>query len=56
MDLSRSFSIKNKEFLFPNGLLIALHKQGNSGGDLSSLGAVGTNNYNAMWLARSCFQ
>lgn len=56
MDLSPSFSIKNKGFLFPNGLLFALHKQGNSAGDLLSLGAVGTNNYNAMWLARSCYQ
>ena len=45
---------KNKAMVLPDGTIIAYHKQ-SGGGDLESLGAEGTNNYNQLWHGKSVY-
>ena len=48
LPLTPSHSLKNLAFVFPDGRIFAWHKNVD-GGDLSALGAQGTNNYNDFW-------
>lgn len=56
MDLTPGFQNRNRGFVFNDGLLFALHKHGNKGGDLKSLGIEGTNNYAALYNERKAFR
>lgn len=55
MDLTPGMQNRNRAFVFNNGMIFALHKQGNIMGDLESLGAKGTNNYSIMYLNRDVY-
>jgi hypothetical protein len=55
VDLTPGMQNRNRAFVFNSGLIFALHKQGNRGGDLESLGAVGTNNYAKMYTDKEVF-
>ncbi|OOR88499.1 hypothetical protein B0181_08045 [Moraxella caviae] len=54
-ELTPTYPNKNRGFVLDNGLLFALHKQGNVGGDLTALGAKGTNNYGELYEARAIY-
>lgn len=54
MDLTPTHSKKNKAMVLPDGTILAYHKQ-SGGGDLESLGAKGTNNYNQFWHNKSVY-
>lgn len=55
IELTPTHRKKNKSLVFPDGTILAYHKQ-SSGGDLESLGAHGTNNYNQLWHARAVYK
>ena len=40
--------------VLPDGTIVAYHKH-SGGGDLESLGAEGTNNYNKLWHKRAVY-
>ncbi|WP_162146426.1 hypothetical protein [Kingella kingae] len=46
---------KNIAFLLNNGQIFAWYKRGGYGGDLSALGATGTNNYIHMYEQRDIY-
>ena len=48
VELTPGHHKKNKAMVLPDGSILALKKQA-EGGDLSALGAKGTNNYNEFW-------
>ena len=50
VELTPSMPFKNKAMLMPDGSLFAQNKNA-EGGDLASLGALGTNNYAKLWYA-----
>ena len=54
MDLTPTHSRKNKAMVLPDGTIFAYHKQ-SGGGDLETLGATGTNNYNQFWHNKSVY-
>ena len=54
-DLTPGMKNKNRAFIFSDGQILALHKKGSQGGDLESLGAVGTNNYAKIYADRTVF-
>jgi len=55
MDLTPGFLNKNRGFVFNDGTLLALHKDGNKGGDLEYLGILGTNNYGRLYIEKNVF-
>ncbi len=54
-ELTPSYPNKNRGFVLDNGILFALHKPGNIGGDLTQLGAKGTNNYGELYRVRNIY-
>ena len=54
MYLTPALKKKNGSFVLPDGTLFAFAKPA-GGGDLSALGAVGTNNYNDFYHARTVY-
>ena len=50
VELTPAMPFKNKAMLMPDGSLLA-HNKVAEGGDLASLGALGTNNYAKLWYA-----
>ena len=55
IELTPNFKKKNKAMVMPDGTIFALNKQA-AGGDLKSLGCVGTNNYNDLWHNKNIYQ
>jgi hypothetical protein len=55
LELTPSYSKKNKAMVLPDGTILAFHKQ-SGGGDLKALGAKGTNNYNDFWHNKQAYQ
>jgi len=55
VELTPGLINKNRGFVFNDGLLFALHKDGNHGGDLMRLGAKGVNNYVELYAAKNVF-
>ena len=55
--LTPYFPIKNRAYLLPNGQIIAFDKPRHiaPGGDLSGLGAKGTNNYGELWHQKKIY-
>jgi len=55
IELTPGYQNKNKAMVMPNGDIFAFKKK-SGGGDLSALGAVGTNNYNELWQFRRLYK
>lgn len=55
MDLTPIHSIRNTAFVLPNGEICAWGKRA-EGGDLSTLGTKGGNNYNILWRERKIYR
>jgi mannosyltransferase OCH1-like enzyme len=54
LELTPTYEQKNRAFVLPNGTIMAWSKP-SGGGDLTQLGAQGTNNYNELWAARKVY-
>lgn len=54
LELTPAHGQKNKAFVLPDGTIMAWHKP-SGGGDISELGANGTNNYNTMWHSKDIY-
>ena len=54
LELTPTYEQKNRAFVLPNGTIMAWSKP-SAGGDLTQLGAKGTNNYNELWVARNVY-
>jgi mannosyltransferase OCH1-like enzyme len=54
IELTPTYKQKNRAFVLPDGTIMAWSKPG-SGGNLTSLGAKGVNNYNELWAARQVY-
>jgi len=54
LELTPLHSKKNKAMVMPDGTIFAFNKQ-SEGGDLKSLGAKGTNNYNHFWHSKNVY-
>lgn len=54
LELTPTYEQKNRAFVLPNGTIMAWSKP-SGGGDLTQLGAKGTNNYNELWQARKAY-
>jgi mannosyltransferase OCH1-like enzyme len=54
LELTPTYEQKNRAFVLPNGTIMAWSKP-SGGGDLTQLGAKGTNNYNELWQARKVY-
>lgn len=54
LELTPTYEQKNRAFVLPNGTIMAWSKP-SAGGDLTQLGAKGTNNYNELWAARNVY-
>jgi mannosyltransferase OCH1-like enzyme len=54
LELTPTYEQKNRAFVLPNGTIMAWSKP-SGGGDLTQLGAQGTNNYNELWQARKVY-
>ena len=55
LELTPTHSQKNKAMVLPDGTIFAFNKP-SGGGDLASLGAKGSNNYNDIWRSRQVYQ
>lgn len=55
LDLTPRFTNKNRAFVFHDGTIFALHKLGNKGGDLLSLGVTGANDYGKLYKLRQVY-
>lgn len=55
LELTPGFQNRNKAFILNDGTLFALHKPGNSSGDLNNLGVKGSNNYGLLYEARNIY-
>ena len=55
IELTPLHNIMNKAMVLPDGTILAFKKSA-AGGDLQSLGATGTNNYNEFWHSRSVYK
>jgi mannosyltransferase OCH1-like enzyme len=55
LELTPGHPDKNKALVLPDGAILALKKKA-AGGDLSVLGAIGTNNYNELWQSRTLYK
>ncbi|OOR99178.1 hypothetical protein B0187_05320 [Haemophilus paracuniculus] len=53
--LTPEFNNKNRGFVLNDGSILALHKKGNQGGDLTKLGIEGTNNYGELYNQRKIY-
>ena len=54
LELTPTHQQKNRAFVLPDGTIMAWSKP-SGGGDLTQLGAKGTNNYNDLWSARKAY-
>jgi len=54
MELTSNHILKNKSFVLPDGRIIAECKRA-GGGDLESLGATDSNNYNKLWHGKRVY-
>jgi mannosyltransferase OCH1-like enzyme len=54
LELTPTHEQKNRAFVLPNGTIMAWSKP-SGGGDLTQLGAKGTNNYNELWQERKIY-
>jgi len=54
MELTPMHRKSNKAMVLPDGTIFAYNKP-TAGGDLESLGAKGTNNYNQFWHQKSIY-
>jgi hypothetical protein len=54
LELTPTHEQKNRAFVLPNGTIMGWGKP-SDGGDLSALGAKGTNNYNRLWADRKVY-
>jgi mannosyltransferase OCH1-like enzyme len=54
LELTPTHEKKNTAFVLPDGTILAWGKPA-GGGDLSSLGAQGTNNYNQLWHTKQIY-
>ena len=54
LELTPTHEQKNRAFVLPDGTIMAWSKP-SGGGDLTQLGAKGTNNYNELWAARKVY-
>ncbi len=54
LELTPSREQKNRGFVLPDGTIMGWGKP-SAGGDLTGLGASGTNNYNELWAARKVY-
>ena len=54
LELTPTYEQKNRAFVLPNGTIMAWSKP-SGGGDLTQLGAKGTNNYNELWQERKVY-
>jgi mannosyltransferase OCH1-like enzyme len=54
LELTPAYEQKNCAFVLPNGTIMAWRKAA-GGGDLTALGATGTNNYNELWQQRKVY-
>jgi mannosyltransferase OCH1-like enzyme len=54
LELTQAHDQKNRAFVLPDGTILGWGKPAN-GGDLTELGATGTNNYNELWFARQVY-
>lgn len=55
LELTPIHANKNRAFVLPDGTIVGWGKP-TSGGDLTGLGAKGTNNYNELWANRQVYQ
>ena len=55
LELTPGHKNKNRAFVLPDGIILAWGKRA-EGGDLTSLGVVGGNNYNELWRARQIYR
>ena len=55
LQLTPTHQSTNTAFVLPDGTILAWKKPA-SGGDLSALGATGTNNYNQLWRDKQIYQ
>lgn len=54
LELTPTYNQKNRAFVLPDGTIMAWSKP-SGGGDLSSLGVQGANNYNELWTQRAIY-
>lgn len=54
IELTPNHKRKNKAMILPDGTILA-YKKPSGGGDLRSLGATGTNNYNIFWREKRVY-
>lgn len=54
LELTPAYEQKNRAFVLPDGTIMAWSKPA-GGGDLTGLGASGTNNYNELWQQRRIY-
>jgi hypothetical protein len=54
LELTPTHEQKNRAFVLPNGTIMAWSKP-SGGGDLTQLGAKGTNNYNELWASKRAY-
>ena len=54
LELTPTHEQKNRAFVLPDGTIMAWSKP-SGGGDLSALGAQGTNNYNQLWHTQQIY-
>lgn len=54
LELTPTHQNKNRAFVLPDGTIMGWGKPSN-GGDLTQLGAKGTNNYNELWAQRQVY-
>ena len=54
MELTPTQDVRNKAFVMPNGTVVLRCKPAH-GGDLTALGARGTNNYNEVWQSKNVY-
>jgi hypothetical protein len=54
LELTPTHQQKNRAFVLPDGTIMAWSKP-SGGGDLTQLGAKGTNNYNELWAAKQVY-
>jgi hypothetical protein len=55
LELTPTHQNKNRAFVLPDGTIMGWGKP-SDGGDLSGLGAKGTNNYNQLWVDRKVYE
>jgi hypothetical protein len=54
LELTPGYEQKNRALVLPNGAICAFHKNA-PGGDLTTVGGTGTNNYNQFWYSKTVY-